>query len=152
MNTVKRQGWYPGKNTFDTFLFRFDRIVAQRRVEDAIRVKESSNKDKKKIFTTKFSSPGYDFFYPRGRVKRPTFSFVGILATRKVEDDFSAYYIRSRLFEKRYRCCFFTTDCPLNTNGILKNVLTGYIPIVSLVKGKGELKTLWEVFGEDDNV
>ena len=149
---INRAGWYPGKNTFHTFLFRFNGIVAKRKVRESIRVKEVEAKEERKAYIRRFSETVWDFFYPAGRKKAPSLSFSGVLAKRRVRDRFSVYFYRSRFFEKRYRFCEPTTNIDLRTDGILKNQLTNCPPILSLVKGKGEMKTLWDTFGEKENV
>ncbi len=145
---MNKKGYFPAKITFRTFIFSFNKIIKNRKVKDNIRVKEVKIKNKKKVLVRKFSNFGWDFIPFVGRIKRPTFSFNKILKNKKVKDDFSYIPIKSRLperFEKHY---FTSTDCPFSSNGILYYFDTSSGFFASVVKGKSERMTLWEVFGE----
>jgi len=145
---MNKKGYFPAKINFKTFLFSFNKIVNGRKVKENIRVKEVKIKDKRNIFIRQFSRFGWDFTPMVGRTKRPTFSFNKLLKNKKVKDDFSYISIRSRLPEKFEKHYFLSTDCPFSSEGILSYFDTGTGFFASIVKGKSERMTLWEVFNE----
>lgn len=145
---MRKKGYYPAKTNFRTFLFSFNRIIKDRLVRENVRVKDVKIKIKNRIFIRKFSKFGYDFIPRIGRQKRPTLSFNKILAGRQVKEDFSYTPIRSQLPAKFGKHYFLSTDCPFSSEGILGFLDTGAGFFASIVKGRCERITLWEVFGE----
>ena len=80
------------------------------------------------------------------------FGFRGVLAKRKVAGQFIVTHLKVTEPPGATNLKFYnTTDCPLSSDGILKNFRTDCGPIIVLALGPKRFteRTLWDTFGDE---
>jgi len=146
---MAKKGYLPGYSTAKTWLFKFNGILKRLPVRRAVNAWSSRTEYKQDVFVrTASGGSGTEFIPGRGTVTRPcVMSFRGILAKRRVRNDFTITPVRSVLPAKLGTQVLTTTDCPLSTGGIGKNLNTDQPVFITVINGNaGERKTAWEVF------
>lgn len=143
------KGYLPGVSTDRAPLFVFSRILARWLVGRPVFFTGLRQRNKTDIYVKDDTGgKAWEFIPGRGRVMRPCLlSLSGVLAKRRVGEEFTVTPVRSVLPSKLGTQVLTTTDCPLSTGGIGKYLNTSAPVFVSVIKGSaGDARSAWEEF------